>query len=299
MMHRGKVLDTAKGYDIIDCDICGFVHIDPVPSPEVLDTTYKEEYYTAEKPLFIARQLEDIEWWNTIYDDRYDVLERYLSPERRLLIDVGCGPGFFLKRGAERGWKGLGVEPSRQASAYARTQGLNVRNSFLHESGLGEGEERFDAAHLSEVLEHVPDPLTTCRQVFALLERGGVASFVVPNDYNPFQAVLRQTIGLQPYWVAPPHHINYFSFASLERLLTTAGFVVLEKDAMFPMESFLLMDENYVGNDELGRLCHARRKKLDMRLNASPLKAFRREMYRLMAAHGIGREMVLYARRDE
>ncbi len=298
MTHTGRILDTHGQYDVIECEQCGFTHINPVPELQDLEAVYRDEYYTKEKPLFITRQLEDIAWWNTIYDDRYDVLERYLPPERRRLIDIGCGPGFFLQRGMARGWKGLGVEPSHQACEYAEAQGLTVRNCFLHQSGLDEEGMKFDSAHLSEVLEHVPDPAAVCRSVHALLDDKGIACIVVPNDYNPFQQFLRESMGFGPYWVAPPHHINYFTFASLEDLLMSAGFAVIEKEAMFPMELFLMMDENYVGNDRLGRLCHARRKKLDTRLSASPLKTFRREMYRLMAEHGIGREMILYARKE-
>jgi hypothetical protein len=63
---------------------------------------------------------------------------------------------------------------------------------------------------------------------------------------------------------------------------------------MFPMDFFLLMGDNYVGNDSLGRASHSRRKSLDIMLNEPELKDFKKEMYSLMAKHGIGREMVIY-----
>jgi hypothetical protein len=117
---------------------------------------------------------------------------------------------------------------------------------------------------------------------------------VVPNDYNPFQIILREKQGFQPYWLAPPHHINYFNYDSLERLLKSTGFTIKERVAMFPMDMFLLMGDNYVGNDVLGRQCHARRKRLDIVLNNPDLKTFKQDLYRLMAHHGIGREMIVF-----
>ena len=66
-MHKGKVIDTVKDYEIIQCEPSAFIHASPIPTEEELDKIYKEEYYTTEKPQFIERQLEDLEWWNIVY----------------------------------------------------------------------------------------------------------------------------------------------------------------------------------------------------------------------------------------
>ncbi len=295
--HSGRVMDTASGYGIIDCMTCGFVHIDPVPAPEELKKVYMEEYYKDEKPLFIERVKEDIEWWNVVYDERYEFFEASLPPERREILDIGCGPGYFLKRGIDRGWRCLGIEPSRQAGAHAKGLGVEVMNAFLDET-LAQGmKRRFDAVHLSEVLEHVPDPASVLRLANGLLNDHGIICAVVPNDYSPVQLALRENLGFKPYWLAPPHHINYFSFASLSGLFEKAGFSVIEKTSMFPIDFFLLMGDDYIGNDQLGRACHARRKRLDVNLAGPGLKEFKKDMYRLMARHSIGREMIVFGRK--
>lgn len=293
-MHKGKAIDFVKGYEIIQCESCGFIHVNPVPTEKDLANIYKEEYYTTEKPQFIERQLEDLEWWNVVYDDRYDFFEQNLPKNRRRILDIGCGPGFFLKKGMERGWKGLGIEPSRQAAGFAKGQGLDVLNCFLNKAWLEKSEKRFDVVHMSEVLEHIPDPLSLCKIACTLLDKGGIICVVVPNDYNPLQQILRGKKGVDPYWLAPPHHINYFTFNSLKNLLSRTGFEIMYTTATFPMEFFLLMGENYVGNDALGRECHRKRKKLDILLNDQPLMKFKKEMYELMAHHSVGREVIVY-----
>lgn len=299
MDHHGTSLDHVRGYDVIACESCGFVHVMPIPTHDELQQVYAEDYYTLDKPFFIDRQIEDLDWWNTVYDDRYDAFEGLLAPDRRKLLDVGCGPGYFLKRGKERGWEGLGIEPSKQACAHAASLGVDVLNIFVDDAGLASGGERFDVVHVSEVLEHVADPAQLCRLARDLLVPGGVLCIVVPNDYNRLQQLVRERLGFEPYWLAPPHHINYFTFASLDGLLERSGFEIVEHQAMFPMEFFLLMGDNYVGNDAIGRSCHGKRKQLDVRLSSPGLKEFRRELYRLMAEHGIGREMVVYARKPD
>jgi SAM-dependent methyltransferase len=235
-----------------------------------------------------------MEWWNLAFDDRYEVFESRLPKERRAVIDIGCGPGYFLKRGDVRGWHGLGIEPSLQASMHAKGLGIEVMNAFLNKATVRDIKRTFDAAHLSEVLEHVPDPLGILSMASSLLNKGGVIAVIVPNDYSPVQKVLRRKLGFRPYWLAPPHHINYFSFSSLSSLMEKAGFEVIEKAAMFPIDFFLLMGEDYVGNDRLGRACHAMRKRLDINLAEPELREFKKDLYRVMARHSIGREMIVY-----
>ncbi|MBT0663925.1 methyltransferase domain-containing protein [Geobacter pelophilus] len=295
--HSGEILDRSNSFDVIKCEQCGYIHITPLPTEEELNKIYGEEYYTVEKPLFIERQKEDIEWWRTIFDDRYTYLESRIGEAERTILDIGCGPGFFLQRGSERGWKGVGVEPSRQASAHAQSIGCEVHNLFLQQAEKELNGKNFNVIHMSEVLEHIPNPSEICAIAERLLNPGGILCVVVPNDYNPLQKVLRRQQEYRPYWLAPPHHINYFTFADMENLLQATGFTVIHKTAMFPMELFLLMGDNYVGNDQLGRECHGKRKRLDIALSSAELQPFRLELYELMSRHEIGREMIIYAQK--
>ncbi len=49
--HRGIILDSVNGFDVIECEKCLFKHIIPIPQPDELVTTYRNEYYSIEKPL--------------------------------------------------------------------------------------------------------------------------------------------------------------------------------------------------------------------------------------------------------
>jgi SAM-dependent methyltransferase len=297
--HEGKVLDSVKGYDVIDCKRCGFKHIIPIPSAEELEKIYRNDYFTKERPSYIDRHLEDTEWLSLVYDERYKVFEQHLrfsGPDRPRILEIGPGPGIFLVRGQERGWDTVGIEPSAQAAARIRKIGLQVVETYLtKDSALELG--KFDAVHMNEVLEHMPDPAEVLGLVHRLLRPDGLLCVAVPNDYNPFQTALREERGFAPWWVAPPHEINYFDLQSLERLLARTGFEVIDRDATFPIDLFLLMGDNYVGNDELGRACHRKRMKMEQTLNAAGLTELKKKWYHSMCSIGLGRLVILYGRR--
>jgi SAM-dependent methyltransferase len=294
--HAGPLLDSVKGFDVIECGRCGFKHIVPIPTPEELSDLYHHEFYTTDNPMYLQRHREDLDWWNMVYGERYDTFENLLPPSRRRILDVGSGPGFFLLHGNQRGWQTLGIEPSRHAAAHGRGLGLTIVNDFLNEETarqLG----KFDVIHMREILEHIPDPAGMLRLVGDLLDTGGVLFLSVPNDYNPFQSAARKACALNPWWIAPPQHINYFEFKSLNRLVQSLGFEVILQETSFPIDIFLLMGDNYVGNDTLGRHCHAKRKLFEQNLANAGMTNLKRELYRLFASMGIGREVQLYVKK--
>jgi 2-polyprenyl-3-methyl-5-hydroxy-6-metoxy-1,4-benzoquinol methylase len=296
--HRGEFLDRKNGFDVINCQTCGFAHVVPLPSVEELEEVYRENYYQSEKPCYLAYAREDETWHQMSFGDRYALFEGLLRADRRRILDVGTGPGFFLATGRDRGWTAQGMEPSRQAACHARELGLDIVEGFLSRetvTRLGE----YDVVHMSEVLEHVPDPAEIVRLARSVLAPSGLICISVPNDYNPFQDVLDKADGFPHWWVQPPHHLNYFNFATLSGLLERQGFEVVGKDTNFPMELFLLMGDNYVGNDATGRTLHAKRKRFDLAFVRAGRDDARRALYRALAQAGLGRLAIVTARKRD
>ncbi|HEX3811043.1 MAG TPA: class I SAM-dependent methyltransferase [Rhizomicrobium sp.] len=290
--HSGPHVASANGYDVIACEACGFRHAVPLPSAADLEREYREAYYRDEKPTFLAHAAEDQDWAELAQNDRLEIFER-LTPGRALL-DIGCGPGFFLKTAKARGWNAKGIEPSQQAAAHARSLGLEVVEGFFNAQSaptLG----RIDSVNLNNVLEHIPDPVALLTLARDLLVSGGVLCVNVPNDFSPFQLAARAAQGTSEWWVAPPHHLNYFDFTGLSALLERLGLRVAERTTSFPMEAFVMMGDNYIGDGTLGRACHNKRKAFDMALEAAGLKHARRAFYSALASAGIGREAVVIA----
>lgn len=294
--HHGEGLFQNDLHTVIDCKACGYAHISPLPTSEQHKSFYEEEYYQSEKVEYFQDADENHEWLQIDYGSRLDLVSKALGGVGSVL-DIGCGPGSFLREAKEKGWAVTGIEPSTPAFHYANEYDLNVIQGFFpHDSAFKPAS--FDFVHLSMVLEHVPQPLDMLKSIYDLVRPGGYITVSSPNDFNSFQAAAVKSGKIAPWWVLPGHHLNYFNFKSLENLLRKTGFDITDSTTDFPMELFLLMGEDYTTDPALGKICHNKRKKLDKKLfdyDESLYGLF----YRQLAAAGLGRVVTVTAHRPE
>jgi SAM-dependent methyltransferase len=134
------------------------------------------------------------------------------------LLDIGCGDGNFLRIATRLGYRAEGIEFDERAVAAARGQGLNVHHGGLPDTGLASAS--FDAVSLSQVIEHVHDPMAALRETARLLRPGGMLWVATPN----VDAAGHRQFG--PHWrgLEPPRHLVLFSAIALRRALAEAGF---------------------------------------------------------------------------
>jgi SAM-dependent methyltransferase len=111
------------------------------------------------------------------------ILDRFLSPGATVL-DYGCGFGHFLRSISQAGYKGFGVEfDSEAANAAARISNCEVVSvaDFSRRPDI----LQFDAIHLGDVLEHLPDPAQTLEYLLSCLKPSGLLFVEGPLEINP------------------------------------------------------------------------------------------------------------------
>lgn len=293
-MHRGKVVAEKGDYKVIECEVCGFKHLDTIWQKEEIKEYYQSKYYQDKVPKLLDTEKEarEIQWASLSYRDRLVTLNQYIRDTTKKLLDVGCGNGFFLSFMNQNGWETFGIEPSKKASEYARSLGLfNIFNTTLEEFTENKWYGYFDAINFKCILEHVPNPIEILKICRNLLKDSGIVCIEVPNDFNSLQLQIHKS-GNPQWWVQTPDHINYFDFDSLEKLLERLNFEIILRTTSFPMELFILMGDNYIENDEIGSNCHQKRLKFDLSITDER----RRNMYMSFARLGIGRSCIVYAR---
>ncbi len=279
----------------------GFWQFKPTPSSEEITKFYKEQFYSSEYKNFndssLEVQVEDRDFHEGGFEDMASHLRNLLNiPASSMsLLDIGCGWSqallFFSKIGVDC----YGFDPAPEAVNFAVSKGLKVELAGMDRMDVF-GEKRFDVVLLKNVLEHLADPvaiLTDIRQ--KVLSKNGVLVIDVPNEFNKFQTVGRDTHGLSNWWVSTPAHLNYFSKDSLSSLLEGTGFNVKLAQASFPLEMFLLFGDCYVGDESLGKKCHKKRVAFEMNLRKHGGTAVLNQFYQALAELNLGRQITLYS----
>lgn len=134
------------------------------------------------------------------------------------LLDIGCAQGFFLFSASKAGYTTKGIEISQDAAVYAiREFGLDVEAKPFEE--LRFPENHFDVVTLWQVLEHVPYPLMTLKEVHRILKPGGLVVASTPNIEGIPAKILRKR-----WWDIKRLHLNQFTTKTLADILQNAGF---------------------------------------------------------------------------
>lgn len=289
--HTGPIIARRGEHTVIDCEHCGWAHLSAPPGEHELALIYDSPFYYEQNLGWLDKDRSEQAFWDLEHADKLADWRSILGCRTGAVLDVGCSGGLLLEYAVAQGWRGVGVEPSDLAVSEAQAHGLTVHSSLYQSMELPP--ESFDVVHSKLLVEHIPDPVGFFAWAARLLPPGGVLTVHIPNDFNPLQLTARDELRLDDWWVAPPYHLNYFSFVSIERLLARCGFTPVARDATFPMEWFLLMGENYVLDPGLGASAHRRRMLLERRLESL---SQRRDLHAHLAQQGIGREAIVHAR---
>jgi 2-polyprenyl-3-methyl-5-hydroxy-6-metoxy-1,4-benzoquinol methylase len=139
-----------------------------------------------------------------------------LKPGR--LLDVGCGLGFFIS-GVSEGWERHGQEVSKPCADHA-AQYCSAFQGTLEAAAYPES--YFDVVVSMSVVEHIPDPVPTIREMWRVLKPGGKLVLRTPN----FDSGAARRFGANYRLLQTPGHVTLFSDMSLARLLHDVGFDV-------------------------------------------------------------------------
>ena len=275
-----------RGYTFVRCRRCTMVYVNPQVDNGLLERLY-------------AKSLANEMWVDVLTSDaerRYNIdhhgwlLERMEEfQDGRRLLDVGCSIGDFLAQARDRGWDVTGMELGERATAYAReAHKLTVLQTTLEHARLPA--ERFDAVTLLSVLEHLPRPIETLREVHRILRPGGVLGMIVPN----VQSLVVMMLRAETRTFTGRNHPNYFSVDTLTRLLLQAGFRVAAVDTYISSLQAILnaaqLCDPYLAEPSLGLLSAPLRELLAER---------REELEALICRLGMGYRIKLVAKRVE
>jgi SAM-dependent methyltransferase len=204
------------------CGSCGFAQPDALPAlPRFFDRMYDQRW----SGHWIENEFE-ARYKDNIFEGILRALGQRLPPHRTRLLDVGAHAGRFVSLARSAGWTAEGLELNPQTAAYAaKRTGATIRQLNVHDMDLDAA--GYDAITLTDVLEHIPNPVLVLTRVGALLAPGGIVAVKVPSA--PGQLVKeewrgRLVRGYRPSLADNLVHVSHFSPGSLRQALERAGF---------------------------------------------------------------------------
>lgn len=135
--------------------------------------------------LFRREQEDPVPFYTLLAREAVADLERRRGPlAGQLVVDLGCGPGFYTRAFRDRGAAVVPVDSSR---AEMEQLGAPPEGAVVADAGaLPLADESVDGAFCSNVLEHTPAAAPIVAEIGRVLRPGGWAYISWTNWYSPW-----------------------------------------------------------------------------------------------------------------
>lgn len=178
-----------------------------------------------------AKALETIYGTRDVLRRRALIAEELRAAPGERILDVGCGPGFYVQEALERvgpGGSVAGVDTSAPMLGLARRRVEAYENVELREAGataLPYADGEFDAAFSVQVLEYVDDVALALREIHRVVRPGGRV-VVWDVDWSTVSMHSTDAARTQRILTAWDRHLVHPALPrTLSRSLRDAGFV--------------------------------------------------------------------------
>jgi len=230
-----KIAPWRLGYSIHECDGCGVLFSDPLPTAEQLHDFYQGFLHKKPSPEALESEI------------RKDVraLRELLGLEQGAglrFLDHGGGTGVTFAAAKRLGFESYFNDVDQQSIDFVRAQhGLDEQHCI---ADLTKTQESFDVIVSDNVIEHVPDPIAVLRELVAVLRPGGFLVIKTPwakaseqlfypktvaeyamltAEHGGWIAALQMPLRARVWCCDPPRHLYGFTSGSIIAAAKAAG----------------------------------------------------------------------------
>jgi SAM-dependent methyltransferase len=220
------VMPLPEWGEMRECTDCGLFFANPMALPVTAEELFTKAYNGKGEAADFSNFAKKLRYRATLLRVRRYLLPptslrtlnwlRYNLPNGATVMDIGCGPGYFLHTLRRHGYRAIGIEPGEKPASILKEEGFQVWNGTLDNYPADWPVP--DAVTSFFMLHHLPDPASffaTLRQRFPC----AVLILAESHTNTMLFATKRDLPGS-----LPPRYFTWWIGQSLERALTQAEF---------------------------------------------------------------------------
>lgn len=206
------------------CSHCRSAFVTPKPTYDYIKNFYYENGHNSNYKL--PQQVLDAEkkYPNSTLDAQriLTFLNAIYATNGTRFLDVGAGYGLFSREAQKHGCDVTSLEVGTfERQCIKEFTGKDALPYMFEE--FEAHDKAFDMILMSQILEHVIEPVNWVHKANNLLKSNGILCIAVPN----FNSFFRYLLGAKDPFIIPPEHLNYFTPKGLVALVENAGFEVV------------------------------------------------------------------------
>lgn len=198
-------------FRMVKCKECGLLRSDPIIDPDSYSNLYLNSDFTYDAL---------IDNLSRTYGYYLRKTEKFIE-EKKSLLEIGCGNGFFLEEALSQGYTDVwGVEPSTKAIEKSK---FDIRNKIKQEMFTRDSfpENTFDCVCIFQTLDHLLDPIKMLDDAMYVLKPGGVI-LAINHDLD---SVSSRFLG-EKSPIIDIEHTYLYNKITMRKLFEKGGFLV-------------------------------------------------------------------------
>lgn len=144
----------------------------------------------------------------------------HLPQKKGKLLDIGCGPGWFVAEANNRMFDAFGIDPSKGMIEFGKKRIDNNLKCVNFQNF--NPQEKFSYVTLSHVIEHIPDLSSFLQKIKKVLTKNGHLLLATPN----INSLMFKIFKCRWYPMSPKEHVWQFTPETLSNILVEEGFKI-------------------------------------------------------------------------
>lgn len=221
-----------KVFEYVTCRDCRLIYLSPFPAEEDYMAMYPPSYQDSQADTRIHPDIyKKLTGLRFSYGFQFDQIRQQAGKDAHIL-DYGCGAANFIVNAIHHGFRCSGAEFN---PAFVKILKADVPHAEFYEiRELLEGEpvQKFDVIRLSNVLEHLTEPVVILKKLSQYLRPGGIFliegpvedNFCLAQKVRSFYFGIRKLLQPRRQVSAPPYHIFLSNRRNQRDLFQRCGF---------------------------------------------------------------------------